>query len=378
MKLLRKDIAPDASGSVKLVPEESEDLWHAYNLIIQGDRVAAVTVRKVQRETSTGGREAERVRLKLAVEVEAVEFDNVASVLRIRGKNVVENEHVKLGAYHTLELDKQRSFVLTKVQWDSVALDLLKHACDPSTNADVIALLMQEGLSQLCLLGPSITTTKAKIETSIPRKRGAAIAGYDKALNKFFENTLQAVLRHVDFGVVRCLIIASPGFMKDQFYDYMMLEATRREIRPIIENKSKIILVHASSGYKHALKEVLASPAVVTQIEDTKAAQEVKALEDFYNMLSNNPARAAYGPRHVEVAHDRLAIQTLLITDKLFRDADIATRRKYVSLVDSVKGLGGEVHIFSSMHVSGEQLGQLTGIAAILRFPLPDLEDMEF
>lgn len=39
---------------------------------------------------------------------------------------------------------------------------------------------------------------------------------------------------------------------------------------------------------------------------------------------------------------------------------------------------GGEVHVFSGMHASGEQLNQLTGIAAILRFPLPDLEDAEF
>lgn len=29
----------------------------------------------------------------------------------------------------------------------------------------------------------------------------------------------------------------------------------------------------------------------------------------------------------------------------------------------------------SSMHVTGEQLGQLTGIAAVLRFPLPEMED---
>lgn len=27
----------------------------------------------------------------------------------------------------------------------------------------------------------------------------------------------------------------------------------------------------------------------------------------------------------------------------------------------------------SSMHVTGNQLGQLTGIAAVLRFPLPEL-----
>lgn len=33
--------------------------------------------------------------------------------------------------------------------------------------------------------------------------------------------------------------------------------------------------------------------------------------------------------------------------------------------------------MFSSLHTSGEQLGQMTGIAAILTYPLPDLEDME-
>ena len=38
---------------------------------------------------------------------------------------------------------------------------------------------------------------------------------------------------------------------------------------------------------------------------------------------------------------------------------------------------GGEVHVLSAMHASGEQLNQLTGVAAVLRFPLPDLEDQE-
>lgn len=37
------------------------------------------------------------------------------------------------------------------------------------------------------------------------------------------------------------------------------------------------------------------------------------------------------------------------------RNADIAARRKYVNLVKSVKDSGGTVHIFSSLHVSGER-----------------------
>lgn len=377
MKLRHRDFTLDGPGVAKLTPENPEDLWFCFNLIAKGDRLSAATIRKVQRETSSGSKEAERVHTRLEVEIEAIDYDNVANILRIRGKNVAENEHVKLGAYHTLEIDQQRPFSLAKDCWDSIAVETLKVACDPAASAEVAALMIQEGLAYMCLVGQSVTTTKARIETSIPRKHGPALAGYDKAVKKFLENVLQAVLHHIDFNVVRCLVVAGPGFTKDQFYNYMLSEATKRELRPIIENKSKIVLVHASSGYKHSLKEVLSAPSVMNLIMDTKAVKEVKTLKDFFDMLSNDPSRAIYGPREIEVAHDRLAIQTLLLTDELFRNADVITRRKYVDLTDSIKASGGEVHIFSSMHVSGEQLGQLSGIAAILRFPLPDLEDMD-
>ena len=39
----------------------------------------------------------------------------------------------------------------------------------------------------------------------------------------------------------------------------------------------------------------------------------------------------------------------------MYRSADVATRKKYVALVDAVKEGGGEVKVFSSMHVSGER-----------------------
>lgn len=82
-------------------------------------------------------------------------------------------------------------------------------------------------------------------------------------------------------------------------------------------------------------------------------------------------------PGHVLAAHERLAIDKLLITDALFRCSDVKTRAKWVAVVESVRDAQGTVHIFSSMHVSGEQLQNLSGVAAVLRFPLPDIEDME-
>uniref|UniRef100_A0A8B9LJU0 Protein pelota homolog n=1 Tax=Astyanax mexicanus TaxID=7994 RepID=A0A8B9LJU0_ASTMX len=80
---------------------------------------------------------------------------------------------------------------------------------------------------------------------------------------------------------------------------------------------------------------------------------------------------------HVEKAAEALAIDILLISDKLFRHQDIATRSRYVRLVDNVRDNGGTVRIFSSLHVSGEQLSQLSGVAAILRFPIADLSEAE-
>ena len=41
--------------------------------------------------------------------------------------------------------------------------------------------------------------------------------------------------------------------------------------------------------------EVLQDPAVSARLSDTKAAAEVKALNDFYSMLQNDPNRAFYG-----------------------------------------------------------------------------------
>lgn len=129
----------------------------------------------------------------------------------------------------------------------------------------------------------------------------------------------EGILRHVNFEIVKCILIASPAFVKDAFYEYMIQEATKTDQKVILENKSKFMLVHASSGFKHSLKEVLQDPAVVNKMSDTKAAGEVKRLETFYTMLQTEPARAFYGKKHVQCAVDAQAVETLLISDNLFR-----------------------------------------------------------
>ena len=390
MKLLEEAFTKGGGGHVRLVPDNPEDMWHLYNLIRVDDHVDAVTFRKVTRgggDEHAGAAESERVRVRLRLRVEDVAYDGEGDAVRVKGRNTTETDSVKLGAYHTITLEPNRPVKIEKDEWDVLDVDRVRELSDPAATADLAVLLITEGLANLALVGASVTTFKAKVEKAMPRKSGAAQMGYAKALETFHRNVLAAVERCVDFSRVKCVVVAGPGFAKDAFMRHVDATLARRAgggdakagggTQLASEHRRTFVECHASTAFRGALREVLENPAVVSLIADTKAAAEVRALDDFFETLADRPDRALYGPAHVLAAHDMLAIDVLLITDAVFRTKDAGERRRWARTVEEVRGAGGKTHVFSAGHASGEQLGELTGVAATLRFPLPDLVDAE-
>jgi len=51
---------------------------------------------KVLTESSTGSSSSNKVRTMLSIQVETIDFDTQACVLRVKGRNVEENEYVKV------------------------------------------------------------------------------------------------------------------------------------------------------------------------------------------------------------------------------------------------------------------------------------------
>lgn len=359
---------------------DGEDMWHAYNLVQPEDHIRATTFRKVQTESATGSTTADRVRVTLSIEVESTEFDTQSCMLRVKGRNVEENRYVKMGAYHTIDLELNRKFQLTKHEWDSVTIDRLRLACDPAQQCDVGAVVMQEGIANICLVTAAMTIPRQKIEHTIPRKRrGLGTQQHDRALDKFFDQIIAGMLRHFDFQQLKCVIIASPGFVKERFRDYLQAWSERHADtggRKLLDARSKMLVVHSSSGFKHSLNEVLTDPTVQARLADTRASRQIQLIGEFFKTMNVDPHRAVYGIKAVELARDEGAVETLLVSDKLFRSMDLVRRKQYVELVDSVRqeGTGGSAEVFSSQHLSGEQLEQLGGIAALLRFPMPQLD----
>ena len=56
----------------------------------------------------------------------------------------------------------------------------LDQACDTTKQADLGAVVMQEGIAHVCLVLSTMTIVRAKIEVNIPRKRRGNCQQHDK------------------------------------------------------------------------------------------------------------------------------------------------------------------------------------------------------
>jgi protein pelota len=174
---------------------------------------------------------------------------------------------------------------------------------------------------------------------------------------------------------MKVIIIGGLDVTRTDFITYMKKKCESLQDHNIISNQKKILQVHASSGHKNAIDEILSKEEIQNKLIDMKAANEVKALQKFKKKLSNQPDYTSYGYNHVQYADTLSLIDDLLIIDSLFQNADFNKRRQYITLIDSVREKNGNVYLFSKLHESGHQLDLYSGIAAVLRAPLVEYEN---
>lgn len=224
MRIIGKQLDKNAKGRVKLTGENAEDIWNIYNIIQVGDKLTAFTSRKKNIESETGSTTTSVVKMHLTIEVRNVHFDPEvpflqtsfkfassvciynfyyyfqASVIFPKGTVAVENPHVKLGAYHTFNIGIKDEFTIEKDCWDSVAIAKLEEASDPSKQSELAAVLMHNGVANVCLVTSSASHFPSKIECNIPRKRTQLPANeHDKAKQRFFDQIIQAMESNIRF-----------------------------------------------------------------------------------------------------------------------------------------------------------------------------------
>lgn len=245
---------------------------------------------RVQKVSSTGSTDSQRVRLNLTLAVDHVDFSssaapsasstadaaangdssaasNATTSLHISGRVTSENPHVKLGAHHTLDIEANRDVRIEKEDgWDSVALDRVNESVVPGRGAEVGAVVCGEGTAAFCLLSEHMTQVTHRINVPIPRKAAASGASqHEKALKRFYATLFDAFLRHIPYqnAGLKVIVIASPGWVRDAVHQYFIDEATKRGDKILSRAlKEKVVKVHVTSPHVHSLVEVLRSPQV--------------------------------------------------------------------------------------------------------------------
>ena len=178
MKIVHSDdLEAREGGSLTVVMEESDDLWVLYNLVDPDDTVRCGTLRKVNKSDKAGAKAAtEKRRVTLSVRAIASEYDGIADVVRVSGVNVAENDYVKMGAHHTLEVGVRTKVTVTKGAWATHQREAVKRAADAAATAELVALLMDadRGEARLYVLTESLVKSAAAVDVAMPKNTKAA------------------------------------------------------------------------------------------------------------------------------------------------------------------------------------------------------------
>jgi protein pelota len=339
---------------IDVVPESLDDLWHLQFVLEPGDRVSGDTTRRIQRDDDrmrdTGG---EREPMWVEIAVDDVEFAKFANRLRVGGEIVDCSREDQLDYHHTLNVEERTEISITK-RWQTDQLERLQEAVEASENADVAIATVEEGEAYVHTVAQygveeraSITAPTGKGEFARPREELFA--------------ELAAVLARMD---VEAVILAGPGFTKQDALEYV------EENQP--EVAERVSTVDTASVGDRGVHEVLKRGAVDRVQAETRIAREATLIDELMERIGAG-AKAAYGIDEVSKAADYGAVERLLVLDERLRKERAGEGDWTVDaneLVTTVERQGGEVTVFSGEFDPGQQLRNLGGVAALLRYRL--------
>jgi protein pelota len=349
-------------GVLVLKPENLDDLWILYNVILPGDRVYAKSQRRVKARDETLRQDSgRRVTLHLGIQAESVYYDPNFNRLRVKGLIVEGPEDLlKIGSYHTLNLELNFEVKIVKDAWPDYLIKRVKESLDSENRPRVLVVAVEEGEACIAKVGDYGVDVAANISMNIPGKQEDT-KQRDMILQRFFSDVYAVVKESLRDKRVKSVVIAGPGFTKERLFSYFERD---RDVARITSLES------VSNGGRAGVSEVIRRGALTRVLEEIRLVEESSLMDEVLRRLGKEERTVVYGKDEVKKAAEFGAIETLLITDTMLRGASAEERSKLDFLLKTAEKARGRVVILSADNEPGEQLASLGGIAALLRFKI--------
>ena len=188
-------------GEIAVTAETLDDLWHLKYIIEKGDMVFAVTKRKADTASDKIRPEkVEKVKVRLGIRVEEIEFHKFANRLRVHG--VIEHG-MDAGSYHTLNIEIGTNLFIVKEHWKNDQLQRIQDAEEASKRPKVVMVAIEEGDADIGF----VHHYGIELYSHIRQSSGKRESGLR---NEFFREVVEQ-LRHA-VPEEASIVVAGPGF----------------------------------------------------------------------------------------------------------------------------------------------------------------------
>jgi protein pelota len=365
-------------GLAIVTPEQPDDLWTLRRVISKGDLVRSETSRVIKDNSEYSRPDKERVKVTLTVEVEQVRLDSTLSRIRVSGRIVdVSNEILGKGEFHSLNVSEGHRIAIKKPQgFTKVELKLIENSS--AVLGDSYFLVALDGREagvglvrgthlKIFPVVESGATGKMFAESKKSTKGSASayfqkIADMMKSINSGQEGEEEGVGGEVKSSSTRKVFVMGPGTTKNAFVNFLLQNRTKKQFGDVRAVEG--LDVAGEDGIYTAVR----SPSLQQVLGETRLVKVSKIIQETMKRISLNDERVALAFKENMIAAKAGAVESLLVSDKIFLGPD--DEEKVVELLNTVEEFGGETFLLDSSTDLGEQVNSLGGAIGLLRFSL--------
>jgi protein pelota len=340
-------------NSISLIPEESDDLLILRRIIKPGDRIVGTTSRviKQNKEYSRPDR-GDRVKIRIALDVEKISLDNVLDRLRVTGKIAESNnESVPHGSHHSFLIKVNEGFNLIKKRWEEVEKKLI-HSKEQKFGFLLIAIDTSD-----CGIG-RLKGTHLELTPNI--YSGSSGKQYKSNFNieKFFDIIQKAIFSSLKEGDT--IIIFGPGETKKKFSNYIQ--------KTSIGQKHKIQVIEGiDSGGEDGIYTFTKSQSMKEIMSESKLAKVSSIIDEIMYRANKKSRKFTMGFEETKKANQFGAIDSVVFSEKIIQTED---EEKIIEFLNDAESKGVKSYSADSTTDVGLRVTGLGGIVSLLRFPV--------